>query len=100
MIAPNESTSPWHTRMYRLFFEDGTTEDQQYAYQLNLPQHSTQKAQWESPACLEGPINSVFLAPFGGESSDEFGDYIELQGVALPSGGRRICRVQVTADGG
>ena len=23
MIAPNESTSPWHTRMYRLFFEDG-----------------------------------------------------------------------------
>ena len=86
MIAPNESTSPWHTRMYRLFFEDGSTDDQKFSYQMNLPEFSTQKEQWRSPACLEGPINSVFLSPLPYErvsldSTEK--DYIELRGVAF-----------------
>lgn len=91
-IQDMESVSPWHTRMYRLFNED-TDGDGQVGI-TDVPMVTDEEALWHAPACLEGPINSVFFTWTKCEDGD-----IMLRGAALGGGGRRICKVQLSCDG-
>ena len=53
-ITDDESTAPWHTRMYRLFGSDRNN-------LINVPMVQDKDALWASPACLE--VTSSFLSP-------------------------------------
>jgi len=91
-ITDDESTAPWHTRMYRLFGQNNN-------FLADVPEATNEEALRASPACLEGPINSMFLAPLAGDMVESSDTHVTLKGTALPSGGRRVTKVQITADG-
>jgi len=91
-IQEMESVSPWHTRMYRLFNED--VDGDGFTGITDVPKVSDEEALWHAPACLEGPINSVFMTWEKCPDGD-----ILLKGVALGGGGKRVIKVEVSVCG-
>eukprot|EP00397_Hematodinium_sp_SG-2012_P034462 GEMP01036969.1.p1 GENE.GEMP01036969.1~~GEMP01036969.1.p1 ORF type:complete len:565 (+),score=100.31 GEMP01036969.1:113-1807(+) len=83
-ISNQESTSPWHQRIYRIRSQDMLLDDQNGG-----------ELDSSCQSCMEWPINSVILEPSGGDSV--VFPFI-MRGVALPSGGRNIAKVEISFD--
>ncbi len=76
-----------------------TNHFQSHAYKIFPPQIRVEEADWAMGLTLgELPVNAVICQPADGESVPA--GRLTVQGYALAGGGRRIDRVDLSADGG
>merc|ERR1712037_505700 len=56
-------------------------------------------AEADAISCQDMPINSLILEPGNGACLEKGSESVLLKGIAMPSGGRKIQRVEVSGDG-
>lgn len=84
-LSPDESDSNWHTRDYKLFGPE-----------KRCAKDATEQDWQEAEAIHDCPVQSAITAVSPSETSDSYAVF----GFAYSGGGRRILRVDVSADGG
>jgi len=84
-LSREESESPWHQRIYR--------------YRPNVyGDEDCDETDANYEACVEWPLNSMILSPKCGEQVVVDQGSVIFRGVALPSRGRQIKKIEISFD--